>query len=379
MNSAANFVDYSSTVEKIYDAALDKDVWPAALQSVVDYVGASSSTITFGNAMATGLEPLLLHSVGLSREFLQGFEKYGPIWAIQSGIPYWKVGEVHHLQDFAPREEFVKSKFYREHLHPHNQEDFMGMVAIRDGSRFAPMTISTDTNVGYFTKDNVESMRQLAPHLCKAVKISFALELKQLNSNMLEQTLNSLNAGIFLIRSDGRVTFMNQAAESLVTRKNGITIANERLTPTDPQVAAHFAQVLGHKSDDKFQKSISMALPDELGGLLATILPLDKGMRQNLAMGTNPAQFAVFVQNPEMPPPLPGESFATLYGLSPAEMRITLAMAPGLAPQDAADILGLSLPTVRTHLQNIFSKTGAKRQADLMQLLMRASSPLAAE
>ncbi len=41
----------------------------------------------------------------------------------------------------------------------------------------------------------------------------------------------------------------------------------------------------------------------------------------------------------------------------------------------AADILGLSEETIKSHLKSIFRKTGATRQADLLKLVAGAASP----
>jgi DNA-binding CsgD family transcriptional regulator len=84
----------------------------------------------------------------------------------------------------------------------------------------------------------------------------------------------------------------------------------------------------------------------------------------------------VFTQNPTQAPLLPGEAFARLHGLTGAELRVVLALAQGLGAMEAADILGVSEPTVRTHLQRIFSKTGASRQTDLLQLLHSSTPPV---
>jgi DNA-binding CsgD family transcriptional regulator len=53
-------------------------------------------------------------------------------------------------------------------------------------------------------------------------------------------------------------------------------------------------------------------------------------------------------------------------------------MMPGLTAQDAADLLGIGLQTVKTHLQRIFQKTGTSRQADLVALMSRSSVPIVA-
>ena len=51
---------------------------------------------------------------------------------------------------------------------------------------------------------------------------------------------------------------------------------------------------------------------------------------------------------------MPGEAFARLYGLTGGELRILVALAQGMGAKEAADMLGIGEPTVRTHLQRIF-------------------------
>jgi DNA-binding CsgD family transcriptional regulator len=43
---------------------------------------------------------------------------------------------------------------------------------------------------------------------------------------------------------------------------------------------------------------------------------------------------------------------------------------------EVAEMLGISEPTVRTHLKRIFSKTGTSRQADLLRLLQNSTPPV---
>ena len=76
-----------------------------------------------------------------------------------------------------------------------------------------------------------------------------------------------------------------------------------------------------------------------------------------------------------MAPPLPGEAFAKLYGLTGGELRALLTMAPGLSREERPPTcLASRESTVKTHLQRVFEKTGASKQTELMQLLRRNSA-----
>jgi DNA-binding CsgD family transcriptional regulator len=88
------------------------------------------------------------------------------------------------------------------------------------------------------------------------------------------------------------------------------------------------------------------------------------------------ASVAIFVQDPQAAPVWPGEAFAKLYGLTGGELRVLLAIAPGLGLKEAADILGIRETTAKTHLQRIFAKTGTSRQTELLHLLKNTASPL---
>lgn len=45
------------------------------------------------------------------------------------------------------------------------------------------------------------------------------------------------------------------------------------------------------------------------------------------------------------------------YSLTPKETQVCYRLADGLKPKDIAEQLGCSMPTVRTHLRNIYAKT----------------------
>jgi DNA-binding CsgD family transcriptional regulator len=111
---------------------------------------------------------------------------------------------------------------------------------------------------------------------------------------------------------------------------------------------------------------------------VATLLPIENGQRSGI-LAPFAASVAVFMQDPAQVPMMPGEAFARLHGLTGAELRVLLALSQGLGGTESADMLGISEPTVRTHLQRIFSKTGTTKQGDLLSLLHRSTPPIRAE
>ena len=58
-----------------------------------------------------------------------------------------------------------------------------------------------------------------------------------------------------------------------------------------------------------------------------------------------------------------------LFGLSPTQAGIALALFNGRSPEEIALERGIKMTTLRTHLTEIFLRTGTETQRDLMRLL----------
>jgi DNA-binding CsgD family transcriptional regulator len=69
-----------------------------------------------------------------------------------------------------------------------------------------------------------------------------------------------------------------------------------------------------------------------------------------------------------------GRELAGLYGLTRAEERLLHLILDGLGLFEAAERLGVSRNTARTHMKRIYAKTGTRRQAELMRSLTYLTS-----
>jgi len=64
------------------------------------------------------------------------------------------------------------------------------------------------------------------------------------------------------------------------------------------------------------------------------------------------------------------DAAAQRYKLTTAEKRVLSAVMGSGGVRSVATALEISEATVKTHLQNIFGKTGARRQIDLVKLVI---------
>jgi len=86
----------------------------------------------------------------------------------------------------------------------------------------------------------------------------------------------------------------------------------------------------------------------------------------------------LFITDPEANPGVRPQWLREDFGLTPAEAVVAVEILEADGLQAAARRLGISLATAHTHLAHVFDKTGTRRQAELVRLLLQ-SQPAARE
>jgi DNA-binding CsgD family transcriptional regulator len=111
---------------------------------------------------------------------------------------------------------------------------------------------------------------------------------------------------------------------------------------------------------------------------LAHVLPLASGARREAGM-TFSASAAVFVRKTCLDAPSALETLAKLYRLTGTEVRALQGIVDIGGIPKVAKALGISEGTTKSHLKNLFAKTGTNRQVDLVKLVADAVSPFTRE
>jgi DNA-binding CsgD family transcriptional regulator len=79
---------------------------------------------------------------------------------------------------------------------------------------------------------------------------------------------------------------------------------------------------------------------------------------------------AVWISDPNDKPLSRSTRIQALFGLTNAEASLTCGIARGMSLTEIADTRKISRHTVRNQLKSVFTKTGARSQADLVRLVL---------
>ena len=366
---------FSAIIEDIYNCAFDLELWPQVLERMADYTGTDFTALDFMDMAQEQLN--LVFSHGFDDSYRASLlAEYGRIWMLQSGFHLWEVGLPMHLPEILPEDEFHAGKFYREWCKPQRNGDYVGMIAFRDSTRFVKMTNSKRDDRGPYDDTALERFRLLTPHICKSVAISDAFRLERVRAGTFETMINNLPTGVVLLEPNGRVDYMNPAAEAMIAASPLLGYEGGMLrpagTPARNQWRDALRLVTEKGTDEPTSAEIVAISDDSQAGFLATMLPMARSSQREL-MHSSKAAVAVFLRDPVKRPVFAVEAFAEFYKLSPAEARVAAALSQGGGLRDVCDVLGIAYTTAKTHLQRIFEKTGASRQSELTAMMMASS------
>lgn len=370
----------SDLIGAIYDTVLDKGQWPDALKRSAEFVGGSAASIFSKSPGADG--GTLYFDVGIEPRFAQlYFEQYVRLDPATTGQYFADVGRPIATADFIPYSEFLETRFYKEWARPQGWVDFVSAVLDRTSSGAAMCGVFRHERDGLVDEETRRRMSLIIPHVRRAVLIGNVLGLKAYEATAFAGTLDGLAAGAFLVGENGRIGFANAAGQAMLDSKMAVRQEGGALVATDSRAASALREAidLARLGDAQIgARGIAIPLsypPNDVW--LAHVLPLTAGARRG-AGKENLASAAVFVHQASLEVPSGIHSLSKLYRLTKAELRVLAAICEVSSVSQAADVVGASEATVKTHLQRLFAKTGTNRQADLVKLVATSASPLRA-
>jgi DNA-binding CsgD family transcriptional regulator len=369
----------SLLIGEIYDTTLDPARWTEVLEKIVGFMQGTAAVLASEDI--GGGAGSFYYSWGDDPEYSElyraKFSNLNP-----SVVPIAltvRPGEVCSISTVVPYDEFLQSRLYKEWVKPQNYGDVTTVLIEKSAKSFAHLAVAHHGKDSPAEENARKRMRLLAPHICRAVAISKIIELRTIEAAMLAGTIDALAAGVFLLQVDGHIAHANTSGKAILKEGQLFQQVNGAIQSSDLQArpALHAAIVDAAQGDSGLGgQGIAIPLMSRDGErYVAHILPLTSGARRKTGHLYR-AVVAMFVHKASQHRPTLVEAVAKQFRLTPSELRVLFAIIEvGGVPQ-VADVLGISLDTVKTHLKRVFAKTGTKRQVDLVKLVVGYTDPL---
>jgi DNA-binding CsgD family transcriptional regulator len=358
-------------IEEIYDAALEPALWNDVVVSINEYVGGQVCGIfPKGSANQSGLT----HDYcGADPHYIQLYAETHSRFDPLSTLPPF--GQVVSIADLVNYDEYCEGRLDQEWLQRQGCVDAANVVLERSRPNSAVLgTVPSGPRM--IDEERRRRIAQIVPHLRRALLINKTIDHKQSEAATFADTLDGLGAGIFLVDAGCRIVHANTAGHDILRADDFLRSVNGQLVAHDAKFNQTLREVFADHVDALGVKGSALPLTARDGErYLLHVLPLTSVAR-SLTGITCKAVAALFVRKVALENPC-GEAVARMFELTPAELRVLLAIVEVGGVPETAVALGLAGTTVKTHLHRVFAKTGTCRQADLVKLAAGFSSPLA--
>ncbi len=353
----------SDLIGAVYDCIQTPSAWPAVLERLCGALSAKAASVHVVNPIKGAVS--LYVEYGTDPEWTALLmARYAAMSPIGGAVLLADLDQPVSAFDFIDEDEYTSSRFYLEWCKPQGYYDMLGALIAKRPSEIGAVSATRLLEKGRFGSDERALLGLIAPHVRRAVSISELLEQRANQIGNLEAIIDQLAVAVILTDAGGRVARSNAAAEELIAT-GAITVRDGRIVLAS---AAASSQLMASLAAGAHQPvMIPLPATDAAGmPLVAAIMTLDRrsGAR------------AILLHAPQPELPALGKLFVHLFGFTPRETGIAMLLLEGKAAQGMADQLGVSLATIRTHLNKLLEKTGTSRQADLLSRLRAALPPV---
>jgi DNA-binding CsgD family transcriptional regulator len=368
----------SSLIGDIYDAALEPKLWTGVLRKVRSLVGGSAASLF---AKGTARSGLVVHQDegALDPEHKRLYlEKYAAHDPLTPGQLAAGIGMPFGTSDLMPYSAFLETSFHKEWARPQGLVDFACVVLERSAAGVVMLGIFRHERDGLVDDEARRCLEIVVPHIRRATLIERTLQVRSDEAATFGAVLDGLSASLFLTDARGGIVHANASGQALLEERSVLCTSGGKLLACDgkgPDGLTEALEAVTAGDVESGHQRVAVPLRGRDGQpYVAHVLPLLS--RRRRADPDLSASIALLVHKAELTrPPLSG-AIAKHYNLTPAELRVMLAVVELGGVPDAAQALGIGEGTVKTHLHRLFGKTGATRQADLVKLVAGFSSAL---
>jgi len=352
-------------VEAVGRAPLDEDGWTRALQMISAGLGAAATQMEISD-LRTG--EVRLDCPMLIDETTQKLYEE-------------RIYQVNPRSEFAMRSRLGLCVDDSDMLYTPNAAEYFDWLRPLDLRYFQGAKIlHSDGAVGFIASHFTEkhglpdsemkrAHKALIPHVVNAVAVGKILSQSALRTQAFNEILLERGGAIAFIDLRGNIVETSPKFDAVVRNAGLLATQGRKLVAARhadrAKVAALIASAIRTKSD--LAPPFSVLLPrDGRQGIVLRAIPIRS--RDSLLGVLSPAAM-IAISDLDEPNSAKCDEVARLFGLTKREADVAGLLIEGYSVEQIASKLELSVYTTRQHLQGVFRKTGAQRQADVIRIV----------
>lgn len=279
------------------------------------------------------------------------------------------------VQCLLSENEWRESSFYKDYCARHDAFHIMALnVRANNGSIYA-LRITRPESAPAFSEQDMSIVRLLLPHLRTALLHHLSSHQDQQMITLYGQAMAQLMVGVLILDQNGMVMQANPSATQILRQEDGLRLHNGMLEATysndNRKLQKLIKDALMHAATSRQTTTEGMSVVRQSGqmnwGVVVQSITPDEWSE-----GKQGPCVAVFMRDTSGKTEPPVKLAQQIFQLTPAETSLAIRLANGASLEEAAEELNIKRNTARAHLRSIFSKTGVRRQTELVRIFLNS-------
>ena len=312
-------------------------------------------------------------AVDATLEHIREWHRADPHMAYVAKLP---VGAVMHSADVIDPEQRATDPFYREYWSAYNVRSILAAKVAEDDRHLALLGMTRTYAEPAFDRSDIRLLERYVGHLEAAMRISQHFRRLHASASVGTAIMQASTRAMLLLDLDGSIVTANPVAGELLGRGNMLLQRNGKLTACAASGQRILQDALARAGEGAAtankQRRIGFRISSPTSGdALCSLWMLEPGATMG-AFGARPLAMLTVTLTASGSTAVDPVFLAALFDLTPAEARVAAGLMCGHDLHAIALERRLSPETVRSQLRSIFLKTGTRRQAHLVEVLLRA-------
>lgn len=372
----------SMVIHLIYAAATDPSKWRTFLDRFATAVGAESVVIFMHDFRDSTVvqqdgETALMEYVRFDPAFIASYGAHYAhcnIWAqAENRMP---AGQAITSEMLVPFSALQRSEFYGDWLRPQDLAHALGGVVLKTGSQAIKFSAIRSRHAGMFDNNALRLYAALVPHLSQSFEIHKRFRaLRAANAGQMH-ALDAMPMAVWMCDAGCKVLTANRTAHAMTDAHRGLRLdpsgrLRAQLPEDDDNLQRALARAIGMtERQPRIGTALGLSRLCSVTPISAMVAPVHENTS---GFGAETAAI-VFASDPDDTPCTPEELLCKTYGLTRHQARLAGWLMRGEDLKGYAQAHEVTYDTARSHLKQVFAKTGVTRQADLIRLLLSSAA-----
>jgi len=353
-------------VDRIYEAAFVPEFWPEVLAEAAELAGASSAAMLIVDQRLPPLYSATDNIIDALRAFAQS-----PHWYENTRLQ--RMRRKNHA-GFIEVGEYSTEEERRLDFSEHNLEAKgiswqIGSLIQLPTSEMVVFSFERLAGEAIYSDHDVALLDGLRPHLARASMMVARLRLERARANV--DAMSAIGIPAAAVAANGVVISTNALFDALADTLRPAAFG--RVAAWDREVDRLLQAALSSISEEHPRvRSFPMRHKEADRAVVVHVIPLYRSASDIFERGTA----LIAVSGYSMDGNVPSDAVLRgLFDLSAAEAGVATGLASGKTVKEVAEQRGIAMATARTHLAQIFRKTGTRQQGELVALLKGSHMP----